>query len=131
MSDQKRKLRPEIINIKSNESSFYPYSVKKSKYKGSCNNISDLYAKLCVPDVVKNMNVKAFNLISKSNKARYIIWHETCRSNCRLNPSACHNKDRWNEYKCRCECKELIEKGIWDQIFNLNSSNWECECDKS
>ena len=29
MSDQKRKLRPEIINIKSNESSFYPYSVKK------------------------------------------------------------------------------------------------------
>ena len=29
MSDQKRKLRPEIINIKSNESSFYPDSVKK------------------------------------------------------------------------------------------------------
>ena len=29
MSDQKRKLRPEIINIKSNESSFYPYSVQK------------------------------------------------------------------------------------------------------
>ena len=65
MSDQKRKLRPEIINIKSNESSFYPYSVKKkSKYKGSCNNIYDLYATLCVPDVVKNISVTVFNLIS-------------------------------------------------------------------
>ena len=37
-----------------------------------------------------------------------------------------NNKQRWNEDKCRYECKELIDKG-----FILNPSNWECECDKS
>ena len=29
------------------------------------------------------------------------------------------------------ECKELIEKGIYDKGFIWNPSNCECECDKS
>ena len=29
-----------------------------------------------------------------------------------------------------CECKELIDKGVWDKGFIWNPSNWECECDK-
>ena len=54
------KARPKIINNNSNKPSFYPYSVKISKYSGSWNNnnINDPYAKFCVPDVGKNMNVK-------------------------------------------------------------------------
>ena len=47
-------MRPEIININSNELSFYPDSIKIGKYSGSCNNTNDQYAKLCAPDVVKN-----------------------------------------------------------------------------
>ena len=35
MNNQERKIRPEITNIKSNESSFIPYSVKISKCSGS------------------------------------------------------------------------------------------------
>ena len=35
MNNQERKIRPEITNIKSNESSFYPYSDKISKCSGS------------------------------------------------------------------------------------------------
>ena len=37
----------------------------------------------------------------------------------------------WNNNKCRCECKELINKGICDKGFIWNPSNCECECDKS
>ena len=33
--------------------------------------------------------------------------------------------------KCRCECKELIDKGVCDKGFFWNPSNCECECDKS
>ena len=51
INTQECKVRPEIININSNEPSFYPYSVKISKCSGKCNNINDPYAKLCVPDV--------------------------------------------------------------------------------
>ena len=36
-----------------------------------------------------------------------------------------------NKDKCRCECKELIDKGICDEGFIWNPSNCECECDKS
>ena len=57
INNQECKVRPEIISINSNEPRFYPYSVKISKYSGSCNNINNPYPKLCFPDVVKNMNV--------------------------------------------------------------------------
>ena len=42
------------------------------KQVNACNNINDPYAKICVPDVVKNVNVKAFNLMSRTNETRYI-----------------------------------------------------------
>ena len=131
MNNQKCKLRPETINVSSNEPSFYPYSVKISKCSGSCNKINDPYAKLCVPDVAKNMNVKLFSLFSKTNETRYIKWHETCKCKCRLDASICNIKQRWNEDKCRCECKEFIDKGICDKWFIWNPSNCECKCDKS
>ena len=38
---------------------------------------------------------------------------------------------RWNEDKCRCECKELIDKGKCDKGFIWNPSSCVCECDKS
>ena len=60
MNNQECKVRPEIVNINSNEPLFYSFSIKTSKCRGSCNNINDPYAKLCVPDVVKNLNIKVF-----------------------------------------------------------------------
>ena len=98
----------------------YPFSIKTSKCSGSCNNIKDPYAKMCVPDVVKNLNVKAFNLMSKTNETRHIKWPETCKCKCRLYASVCNNKQRSNDDKCRCECKELIDKGVCDKgLFGI------------
>ena len=108
---------------------FYPYSVKIYKSSGSCNNINDLYAKLCVPDVIKNINVKVFNLMSKTNETQYIEWHETCNCKYRLDASVCNNTKRWNNDKC--QCKKLIDKGSCDKGFIWDPSNCECECDKS
>ena len=45
--------------------------------------------------------------------------------------SVCSNKQRWNNDKCKYECKELIDKGMCDEGFIWNPSNCECECDKS
>ena len=70
MNKKECKGRPEIINMNSNEPSCYPYSVKISKCSGSCNNINDPYAKLCVSYACKIMNVKVFNLISRTNETR-------------------------------------------------------------
>ena len=62
---------------------------------------------------------------------KHIGWHESCRCKCRLSASVCNNKQRWKKYKCRCEFKELIDKGSCDNWFIWNPINYECERDKS
>ena len=43
-----------------------------------------------------------------------------CKCKCRLDASVCTNKQRWNEDKCRCECKELIDKDACDKnLFGI------------
>ena len=128
MNNEECKVR-QIFNVNSNDPVFF--FLKTSKCSGICNNINDPYVKMCVPDVIKNLNVKVFNLMSKTNETRHIEWHETCKCKCRLDDSVCNNKQRWNDDKYRCECKELIDKGVCDKGFIWNASNCECEFHKS
>ena len=79
MNNQACKVRPEIVNFNSNEPVFYPFSIKTSKYSGNCNNINDPYAKICVPNAVKDLTVEVFNLMSRTNETRHMKWHEMCK----------------------------------------------------
>ena len=121
MTNHKCKVRPQIVNVNRDEPAFYPFSIKTNKWSGSCNNINDPYTKMCIPDIVKNLNVKVFNVMSRTNETRHIEWHETCECKCRLDASVCNNKQRCNDDKCRFECKELIDKGVCDKVH-------ECVC---
>ena len=84
MKNQECKVRPEIINVDSNEPIFYPFSIKTNECGDSCNNFNDPYTRICVPDVIKDLNVKVFNVMSRTNETRHIKWYETCKSKCRL-----------------------------------------------
>ena len=110
---------------------FLLFSIRTSKCSGSCNNINDLYAELCVPDVVKNLNAKIFNPMSRTNETSYLEWHETCKRKYRPDASVCNNKQLRNEDKYRCEFKQMIDKGVCDKRFIWDPSNCECECNKS
>ena len=68
----------ELINT--NKPTFYPYSITINKCKGSFNTVNNPYAKLSVPDTIKNINVKVFNLISRTNEARHKEWNKTCKN---------------------------------------------------
>ena len=81
--------------------------------------VSTIPMKNCVPDVVKNLKVKVFNLMSRANEARHIEWHVTCKCECRLDASVCNNKQCWNEDKCRCECKELVDIYVIKDLFGM------------
>ena len=120
LKNQECKVRPKIADIN---------SIKISKCSGSCNNINNPYAKLCVPDTVKDLNVIVFNIMSRTNETRHVKWHETCKCICRLDKIICNSRQRWNADKCRCECKELIDNGVCDKEYVWNPSNCECECD--
>ena len=66
--------------------------------------------------------------MSRTNETRHTEWNKRCKSKCRLDASVCNNNQRWNEDKCKNECKELVNKRICDKGFISNPNN--CECDK-
>ena len=72
MKNQECKVRPEIVNVNSNNPIFYPFSIKRNKCNGNCNNINDPFARTCVPDTVKDSNVKVFNLMTLTNETRHM-----------------------------------------------------------
>ena len=48
MNNQEFKTRPQVINVNGDEPVLFPFSIKTSKFSGSCNNINYPYAKnLC------------------------------------------------------------------------------------
>ena len=57
LKSQECKVRPGIADINSNNPIFYPFSINVNKCNSNCNNINDPYAKICVPDTVKDLNV--------------------------------------------------------------------------
>ena len=130
INNKEWKARPIIMNVNSDEPSFYAYSIFVSKYSSST-NINDPYAKLCVPHVGKDINIELFNPISRINETRYVFQHEICTCKCVLDASVCNNKQCWNNDKCRCECKELIDKGKRNDGFIWNLGISECKCGKS
>ena len=116
--------RPKIINLNADEPVFYPLSIKVSK-------CGDPMAKLCMPDIVRDMNIKAFNLLARINETRKVVWHETCKCVCRLTSAVCNDRQECNKNKCRCKCEEdLINKLVCDKGYMWNPSTCSCECDR-
>ena len=92
MKNQECKTRPQVVNVNRNNLIFYPFSIKTSKCSGNCNNINNPYAKICVPNVIKDLNVKVFNSMSRTNETRFIEWHERCKCKCKLHAIVFNNK---------------------------------------
>ena len=55
--------------------------------------------------------------MSRTNEIRYTEWQETCKCECKFGENVCNNKERCNKHKCRCECKELIDKWVCNKGF--------------
>ena len=94
MKNEECKIRSKIIDVNNGEPLFYHFSIEVNKCSVSCNSINNPYAKLWVQDIVKDVNVKVFNLMPRINETRHIIWHGTCKCICRLSASVCNNMQR-------------------------------------
>ena len=92
MNNQECKTRPQAINVNGDEPVSFPFSIETTKCSGSCNDINYPYAKICVPDIIKNVNVKVFNLMSRTNERRFIEWHEACKCEEKFGEKVCNNK---------------------------------------
>ena len=54
--------RPKILDVNEGvgKALFYPYNVLVNKCSGGCNTLDDLMARLCVPNIMKNVNMKVY-----------------------------------------------------------------------
>ena len=130
--NQKCEPRSKILDINEGvgEALFYPYNVLVNKCTGSCNMLDDPMAKLCVPNVIKRVNMKVYNFLMRLNETRNVLRHESCKCVCRLNSSVCNNKQLWNSDTCKCDCNEDFAGIInCDKRYTWNPSTCTCECD--
>ena len=131
--NQKCMPRPKILDVNEGvgEALFYPYNVLVNKCSGSCNTLDNPMTKLCVPDVIKRVNMQVYNFLMRVNETRNVLWHESCKCICKLNSSVCNNKQIWNSNTCRYDCNEDFA-GIINcaKGFMWNPSTCACQCDK-
>ena len=85
--------RPKILDVNegAGKALFYPYNVQVNKCSGSCNTLDNPMAKLCVPNVMKGLNMHFYNFLMRLNEIRNVLWHESCKCVCKLNSSVCNN----------------------------------------
>ena len=76
LKNQECKVREVIVNSKYMT---YPYSIKVNRCNGNCNNITNTYSRVCIPDTTKNFTSKIFYLMTLTNKTKHIISYESCK----------------------------------------------------
>ena len=69
LRNQECKVRKVIVD---NDYMTFPCKIKVDKCIGSCNDVANPYFKLCLPDSVKNISVKSFDLISQKTALKNI-----------------------------------------------------------
>ena len=131
--NQKRMPRPKILNVNEGigEALFYPYNVQVNKCSGSCDTLDNPMSKICVPKIIKNVNIKFYNFLMRLNETRNVLWRESCKCMCILNSSVCNSKQIWNSDTCRCDCNKDFAGIInCNKGYTWNPSTCECQCDK-
>ena len=132
--NQKCMSRPKILDVNEGvgEALFYPYNVLVNKCSGSCNMLDNPMAKLCVPNIIKRVNMKVYNFLMRLNETHNVLRHESCKCVCQLNPSACNSKQIWNSDTCSCDCNENFAGMMTcNKGYMCNPSTCACECDMS
>ena len=67
--------RPKILDVNEGvgEALFYPYDVLVNKCIGSCDTINNPMVKLCVPNIIKRINMKVYNFLMRLNETRNVL----------------------------------------------------------
>ena len=91
LKNQECGVRKVIID---NDYMTFPYKIGVNRCVGSCNDVENPYFKVCLPDIVRNITVKVFDLISQQSKFRNITFHESCKCGCLLDEKVCNNKQK-------------------------------------
>ena len=79
-------IRPTLFDINAVELKYHPFMISLNKCTGNCNV---LYPKICVPKETKDINIKAFNIITNKNEAKAKTGHISCVYKCKTYSATC------------------------------------------
>ena len=87
--NQKCMPRPKILDVNEGvgEALFHPYNVLVNKCSGSCDTLNNPMAKMCVPNIIRRINMKVYNFLMRLNETGNVFWHESYKCVCKLNSS--------------------------------------------
>ena len=100
LNDEPCMVRPTIIDLNPLELKYYSLMVSLDKCSGSCNSGNDLSSQICVLSKTKDINVKAFNIITRINEAKTLVKHISCDCICNFNSTTC-SSNKWNRKTCQ------------------------------
>ena len=56
--------------------------------------------KICVPSKTKDINLKAFNMITNRNEGKTSVKHISCGCKCKFNSTTFNSNQNWNNETC-------------------------------
>ena len=73
--DRKCMPRPKLLDVNEGvgEALFYPYNVLVNKCSGSCDTLNNPMAKMCVPNIIKRINIKVYNFLMRLNETGNVL----------------------------------------------------------
>ena len=124
LNDEPCMVRPALIDLYPVELKYYPFIISLNKCTGSYNVLSP---KIFVPKETKDINVKAFNMITNKNEAKAMREHISCECKCKFNNIECNSNQKWNNKTCQCECNDYC---ACKKDYSCNPSTCICENSK-
>ena len=97
LNDERCIDRPPLLDLNPVELKYYPFMITLDKCTGSCNVC---FPKICVPKETKNINAKAFNMITNKNEAKAMTKHFLCDYKCIFNSTICNSNQKWINKTC-------------------------------
>ena len=123
LNDEPCMIRPTIIDMNPVKLKYYPFMIKLNKIIGSCNVLSP---KIFVQKETKDINLKAFNMITNKDEAKAMAEHISFDCKCKFSSTICNSNQKWNNKTCQCECKNYhkCEKDYsWNPSTFINENS--------
>ena len=116
LKNQECAVRKVIID---NDYMTFPYEIRVDRSIGSCNDKDNPFLRFCLPDSIKKISVKSFDLLSNKNVLKNISFRQNCKCGCLLDEKVCNNLQKRNKDKCKCECLKIKDCDI-GYSWNVN-----------
>ena len=108
MNNQPCAARPMLNDLNLDELHYCPFMSILDRCDGSCNTVEDPFGRICVPNKMKVVTLKVFQMITGVNKSKTLMKHISCDCECKFNGRRCMSKQKWTTGKCLFECKNPV-----------------------